>query len=351
MSKNQDRRPNRAESLRLPTPPPDPQTTSKPTTTTTDKCVDQQQEQCRITEKENNEFFEYLNSLPTSNKPQQNDKPPFQRSGSMFAPIMATEDAFDHLDKLYKLMEQLLNLREQNAKLQRRVRDLEHLRNLQNLDTLVTNRVLRGEESEIPDLDDDSIVAEALLDNMFNKTNKKYKSPTQFRFRQSILRPQRVRSTSVAFDGSMDPISPVASTSIPRNMSGKSLPERGILRKSSKVSKWTKVKAAFKWEKASPTVTGAKSQDSGIGGMLPINNEVARYLRVPSTCDNPTEAGTSPADSVLSGSWNAVHGLSTPGTISPASSTDDLHPSAISGKSIVYIAFYLKIQGKRRFIT
>lgn len=84
--------------------------------------------------------------------------------------------------------------------------------------------------------------------------------------------------------------------------------------KPAKVSKWTKVKAAFKWEKTSPTVGDSKMSDSGIGGMLPINVEVARYLRVPSTSDEP---GLSPADS-------GAAEISTPGSISNTSSTDDI---------------------------
>lgn len=86
-----------------------------------------------------------------------------------------------------------------------------------------------------------------------------------------------------------------------------------IKKPASKVSKWTKVKAAFKWEKASPTVGDAKSQDSGIEGVHPV--EVARYLRVPSTCD---EYGHSPADS-------GTAEVSTPGTLSTSSSVDDFH--------------------------
>lgn len=45
-----------------------------------------------------------------------------------------------------------------------------------------------------------------------------------------------------------------------------------------KVSKWTKVKAAFKWERANvSSMNEGKSTDSGIG-LSPINNEVARLV-------------------------------------------------------------------------
>ena len=47
-----------------------------------------------------------------------------------------------------------------------------------------------------------------------------------------------------------------------------------------KVSKWTKVKAAFKWERANVlALNEGKSLDSGIG-LTPINTEVARYYHL-----------------------------------------------------------------------
>lgn len=107
-----------------------------------------------------------------------------------------------------------------------------------------------------------------------------------------------------------------------------------------KVSKWTKVKAAFKWERANPSLNGTvdtvgKSTDSGIG-LLPLNTEVARYLRVPSLPIACT--GASSADSMMSAS-SSVHLLlsggagggcsgssipASPGTMSSASSMDDV---------------------------
>lgn len=111
-----------------------------------------------------------------------------------------------------------------------------------------------------------------------------------------------------------------------------------------KVSKWTKVKAAFKWERANPSLNGTvdtvgKSTDSGIG-LLPLNTEVARYLRVPSLPIACT--GASSADSMLSasssghlllsgsasgGAGGGCSGSSipaSPGTMSSASSMDDV---------------------------
>lgn len=291
---------SRTHSYRLPTPPPDP---------TQGDIFEQANALNQETLDKETEFLEYLDSLPMPTR----DRPNLQRTTSVFAPAMAAEDAFDHLEKLYKVMEQLLNLRYQNTKLQRRIRDLEHSRTLQDMHRQAANAVLSGEDTELPELNEDYMLAEAFLDNIFSRNKRSSKSKPQFKI---------TRNFSVV---SEEPIKPECDD----------MPRKSIdfsIKKTSKVSKWTKVKAAFKWEKASPTVSCAKSQDSGIGGMLPVNNEVARYLRVPSASDNPNEQGISPADSVLSGSWQGTHGLSTPGTISPASSTDDLNPSLISGK-------------------
>uniref|UniRef100_A0A1A9Z9N4 Uncharacterized protein n=1 Tax=Glossina pallidipes TaxID=7398 RepID=A0A1A9Z9N4_GLOPL len=84
----------------------------------------------------------------------------------------------------------------------------------------------------------------------------------------------------------------------------------------SKVSKWTKVKAAFKWEKANVPVIAEGARDV----LTPNNAEVARYLRVPSV-----PYGGSSADSILSSS--SGHLLSE-GTMSSASSMDDIDSAA-----------------------
>uniref|UniRef100_A0A1Y1N1R2 Uncharacterized protein n=1 Tax=Photinus pyralis TaxID=7054 RepID=A0A1Y1N1R2_PHOPY len=269
---------------RLPTPPPDPTLFSDIL----------EPPESPLSPDKDVHFFEYINSFPKTS--------PLQLS-----PTGVTEDAFDHLEKLYKLMEQMLNLRQQNAKLQRRVRDLEHLKNIQSMNCHLANIPVPPFE-DIPELDDDSLFAESLLDTMLVGSKKELKTKpwTRSRIRQSLMKKQRNRSVSV----------------IEKSIDLNSLEDRRLFSgggsdrdKSSKVSKWTKVKAAFKWEKASPSVTGAKSQDSGIGGILPNNYEVARYLRVPSTTEDP---GISPADS------GAADG-STPASLSSASSVDDIH--------------------------
>lgn len=106
------------DQAKLPTPPPDPNPS--------------EQRDSDVREKD---VFEYLKTII----------PNYSKYTSTFAPVTATEEAFDHLEKLYKLMEQMLDLREQNAKLHRRIRDLEHLNKFEKMQKDIESGVLQGE--------------------------------------------------------------------------------------------------------------------------------------------------------------------------------------------------------------
>lgn len=307
VSFHQKKQRHRYDKGHLPTPPPDP----------TKEATGKQEQ----TEKEKeNDFLSYLESLQKATQ-----HPALARSASIFSPAIAAEDAFDHLERLYKLMDQMLALREQNAKLHRRVRDLEHFSNLQKLQKILDTNIF---DEDISELDKDAAFADSIFENILSDARReaKYKGAVPSKFRQSILRKQRNRSSSINIDGS-SPLDSERSFTYKSSRRTSEVPSSDQL-KASKVSKWTKVKAAFKWEKASPTVGSAKSHDSGLGGMLPVNMEVARYLRVPSTSD---EVGLSPSDS-------GAAEISTPGSLSNASSADDIqkgmHTYFINGKII-----------------
>lgn len=278
------RRPTRRrnEKVKLPTPPPDP--TGSPTDN-------------------NRDFLDYLETLQKSI-----NQPSYSRSTSTFSPsVLATDEAFDHLDKLYRLMEQMLELREQNAKLHRRIRDLEHLNNLEKMNKQLEES---GGQCECPDLDKDTAFAETILESILSETKKdlKPKSTTPTKLRPSILRRHRSISTTIDKNDQNDD----------QNLD--------LDNKAAKVSKWTKVKAAFKWEKASNTVAADnKSQDSGVGGLVPNNVEIACYLRVPTACD---ELGHSPGDS-------GAAGISTPGSLSTNSSTEDFHRNGNNSNNVI----------------
>lgn len=124
--------PKKPKPLKLPTPPPDPWNEASTCPKAPGK-EENAEEKCKekrsmsgVTENDR-EMFEYIESL---------HKSVYSRSTSTFAPAIITEEAFDHLEKLYKLMEQMLELREQNVKLHRRYFFLlvEQIRNCLNLE-------------------------------------------------------------------------------------------------------------------------------------------------------------------------------------------------------------------------
>lgn len=293
----------RSTHVRLPTPPPDP------------RAFDTNEKEKEIDPKDA-EILKYIESL------QKSSNPVLRRSTSVFSSAMAAEDAFDHLEKLYKLMEQMLTLREQNAKLYRRVRDLEHLRNLQ-----VMQKEMRNLNAPIDsnDFDRDAAFTENLLDVILVDTKRecKQKISNASRFRQSILRRQRNRSSSVA-TGEKQRDFEYANCGARRLSAATS----GSSDKPWRVSKWTKVKAAFKWEKAAPTVSGGGKTPDYDNGLIPLNYELARYLRVPSVSEEVT---SSPVDSGMAE-------ISTPGSISTTSSLEDLK----FGNEHIFLFFLIK---------
>ena len=308
------------------------------------------------------EFLEYLMSLPAAtsgikDKPPQKQlpvQPPLMRSMSTQGENVnsGAKAGLDHLDNLCKLMEQLGDLREQNSKLQRRVQYLEDLKNLQEmhkqlqeeskrrelqeaafLRTLQQHRQLSAKRHQhrrlieehfpTPPLRSKRGGSEESLSNdqqVANKRNNKCKSVANGKFRQSLLKYQpRERSRSVGVEeikvdkgcgerSGQDEELKQRSQSKQQRRSVVGIPSAT----KAKVSKWTKVKEAFRWEKASVVMLPeAKSQDSGIGG---INGggvsgvcqncgDDTRYLRVPTGDSKSGDnlLSVSPVDSVLSG--------------------------------------------------
>lgn len=292
------------------------------------------------------EFLEYLMSLPAAStgakeKQQKSQQKPVQpqlmRSMSSYTGTVSSgggaKVGLDHLDNLCKLMEQLGDLREQNSKLQRRVQYLEDLKNLQEMHKQLQEETKRREFQDVAFLhtlqqhrqfsarrhehrriveeifpspkregSEDSLTNEQVAISANNKRNSKCKSMTNGRFRQSLLRyQQRERSRSVGIAeikrhkvrGGRFGHEICEATKLQTKQQG--IPALGIAGGTkAKVSKWTKVKEAFRWEKASVVMLPeAKSQDSGIGG-----GEDTRYLKVPCS-DNLLSV--SPVDSVISG--------------------------------------------------
>lgn len=269
-------------------------------------------------------------------------QPLYARSANAATAALITEDALDHLDKLYKLMEQLLTLKEQNSKIQRRVRDLEHIKKLQEMHQQIEKEMNRvrltdpdtfyKSEATSMDMGEEYGYTEALLDSMLeagrNASLKraKWKSPSRSKLRQSIVRSHRSRSM-----GGEE----LESCPIPEGdyTSHLTVPYKGRPRRASeaktgdksKISKWTRVKAAFKWEKA----------HTGIAGDTPAPSQVAR-ASLP--CGSFSTAPLTPRSPLTP--------VATPASISPASSTEDVGENANCVReyyffSIIHVAYFI----------
>lgn len=240
---------------------------------------------------EEDAFLEYIKSLPamsTEKIEAYNKKiqtPVYKRSTSEVV------GGLEHLDNLYKLMEHLGQLKKQNFQLQKR---LKHLENINH----------EEEKTEEPEREESKRLSRF-------KRSTKCKS-SHYGLRHSLMRSPRERSRSVGVEEITSGTRPLDYE--PRNQ----------INLKAKVSKWTKVKEAFRWEKASCAVLPeAKSQDSGLGA-----GEDIRFLRVPHSSSDHSSFSVSPADSVLSGqSFSRRSGgldtLTMPQLTSSTSSSED----------------------------
>lgn len=277
------RRQEEYNASRLPTPPPDP----IPEDNVFEEAFARHRSNLEAeTLRKEGEFLDYLMRLPTPNEMHQPTQ--LLQSASVFAASLEAEDAFDHLDRLYRLMEQVLALREQNSKLARRVRELEHLRALTDAHQAAERAISTSDDSAIPE--EDTSMAESLLSAMLSADY----DPVQKR----VLRPPvpRQRSRSVGIEGTTSILNEIP---LYRQISNK--------RRSSgtqvapKVSKWTKVKAAFKWERAYT------------GGVH--DSDTTKYLKVPEAPAQESSGLSSPMPTPTP---------PTPGTLSSASSAEDV---------------------------
>lgn len=198
------------------------------------------------------------------------------------------EDAFGQLDKLHSLVEQILELRDKNARLFRRVRELERFKALRKLEACCTI-------GSLPD--EDLGFAESLLGAILPLQEEPVARPRSRSIDgKPILLPKR---SSCQYNG----------RSKRNSLVGSSL---GVA--PPKVSKWTKVKAAFKWEKAGLGTTSALSNVV----VEALEHADPKFLRLPEGVDTTPPSGSSPRTAEHSGPPS-------PGTISSSSSTDDVY--------------------------
>ncbi|XP_055596472.1 uncharacterized protein LOC129746666 isoform X2 [Uranotaenia lowii] len=254
------------------------------------------------------------------------------RTGPSVAAALSTKGALDQLDRLHDLIKQLLKLQEQNMRMHWQLKNVETLRKLKLMQNTMNKdpesflasshqqqQHQQPEEASDNDLWDAEIEHNlALLETILAAGN------TASNKRSSS---KRERSKSVINEDISSFLQHVGGSSGSKDGS-RNYPLRrqsAITDFKPKVSKWTKVKAAFKWEKTSALpVPELKTADNPVEALMsPVNTELARYLRVPSVpC-----VGSS-GDSVFSSSSGIVmsggSGPGTPGDNSLASSAEDL---------------------------
>uniref|UniRef100_A0A182IVA9 Uncharacterized protein n=1 Tax=Anopheles atroparvus TaxID=41427 RepID=A0A182IVA9_ANOAO len=225
------------------------------------------------------------------------------RAGPSVAAALSTKDAIDQLDRLHELIEQFLTLQEQNMRMHWQLKNVETLRKLKMMQIAIAKDPEAFVAGALPeDASDNDLLDNEIEQNLALLETILAAGNTASSKRSSS---KRERSKSVINDeiGNFQLLR--------KESSGRNYPLRrqsAISDFKPKVSKWTKVKAAFKWEKTSALPSNEIKSSEAM--MIPVNNEVARYLRVPSIpC-----VGSS-GDSVFSSSSGiVVSGGSAPGT-------------------------------------
>lgn len=270
------RRFEKSDLEKLPTPPPDPFPKN---------VFDETFSARKNSEGKKNDIHDYLEDSRASSR------------SVIAARFPCTEEAFDHLEKLYNLIEQILELRDRNSKLFKRVRELERLKVLGKAHREVEQNFLRGNDLFLPDENVD--FAESLLGAMLQMTGPEIAGNRgRSSFRST---PMRQRSRSIGIEHPAAVLKRGSHLSSAQSVACK---KRNSVIGGPKVSKWTKVKAAFKWERA--------------GAADLADADVSRYLRIPENSESSTTAsGSSPR--------TEISGPPTPATLSSSSSTDDVY--------------------------
>lgn len=310
----------------LPAPPPDPWANLWPSLHNNSR--DQQVEAGRNSRSldEDEDMIAYLTddlgSLPPfegrtpSGCPSRNSAVSAMAISSVYA-----EDAFEHLDRLYAFVDQILELRDRNAKFFKRVRNLERLKVLRDANQKLEYAFARGNGAATAGsaCEEDTGFAESLLDAMLSNCRD---SPFQRRGARSGPR-QASRNNKLDIDVKQTSADEISGTA-------------------PKVSKWTRVKAAFKWERA--YTNDAENTDSGMAppsSLSPASKQNHRNHDVDAR-ESSNTATSSPVNE------NCNVGTPVARTSSPSSSNDGFYDCTkfpkfpfLSIEHVEYIRLYL----------
>ncbi|XP_011873772.1 PREDICTED: uncharacterized protein LOC105565299 isoform X2 [Vollenhovia emeryi] len=308
---------DKPEEGRLPTPPPDPQ--CPPVALARDY---RSGTTSRGPEEEEEDLTAYLGDLgasPFEGHSFDYDTMPNSATSAMGgeSAVPFTEEAFEHLDRLCALTEQILELRTRSSEYFRRVRGLERAKVQRNANRRLEIALANGEELQHDFADEDTGFAESLLDAMLSNCRDATSSTPRRSERSSV----RSSASSRQRSRSLVPIEQnLGSRLVERTGEAEKRAARNAARNGGqpKVSKWTRVKAAFKWERAYTNDLADIAESDVPATTSPTS--ATRYLRIPDT----TATGSWSTGSALSPCTSEVSSPSTPiGRVSSASSSND----------------------------
>lgn len=176
------------------------------------------------------------------------DDPMSTRGKDVASRTKETFESLDQFEKLLELLDQFVTLKEHNSRLLKRLRDVNHLKRLHSAHKRIQleNERLKAESKDIDLLNDlldaelETEYGQAIFDSMIvsgrsmKRSGSKWRSHS--RFGGTLLRKQRSRSAG-GDESDVPPGTPLRRRS------------EGLFNKEvekSKVSKWTRVKAAFR---------------------------------------------------------------------------------------------------------
>lgn len=326
---------DKPEEGRLPTPPPEPPQCPPVALANRDYRSGMTS---RGPEEEEEDLAAYLGELgasPFEGHSFDYDTTPNSAASAMGGDaIPFAEEAFEHLDRLCALTEQILELRARSSEYFRRVRGLERAKVQRNANRRLEIALANGEELQHDFADEDTGFAESLLDAMLSNCRDAASSTPRRSDRSNV----RSSASSRQRSRSLVPIEQnLGSHLVERTAEAEKRAAGNAARNGGpKVSKWTRVKAAFKWERACANDLADIAESDTPATTSPTT----RYLRIP----DATTAGSWSTGSALSPCTSEVSSPSTPiGRVSSASSSND---EAFDGEKCV-CRFYSAPQSAR----
>ncbi|CAL7937418.1 unnamed protein product [Xylocopa violacea] len=250
----------KVEENELPAPPPDPWASpwrqqNSPSQTEVTKNRNLEEDEDMI------DYLAGLGTLPFEGQTSECSS----RNSAVANSNFGGEDVFEHLDRLYAFVEQILELRNRSSKFFKRVRNLERLKVLRNANNKLESSFARDKDLPINICDEDTGFAESLLDAMLSNC------------RDLPFQKRNVRSSSSRQTRDKPELDKQTSTD-------------EISRNAPKVSKWTRVKAAFKWERAytndaeivDPSMTSVPTTATAtMTTTNPLLSPTTKFLRIP----------------------------------------------------------------------